>query len=706
MPTTVDLVTDFGAPTNGTSDCTSAVVALNTYMLTHADVILMVTAHTYVIANTSVNFASSSGGSTKLVVQATGATFARTGNGVWFMGCANDFGVPGIAGFSARIASATAGDMSVTLLNAGDASLFTAGLYIFISALDLQGFGDPPNPGYFEYVKVASISGTTVNLSTPLKYSYLSTFPLYNAGDGGHPDEGGPATIYAMLAPWDIETEYIGLTIDNGLAPTLAKGRKVTFTNCTCSGAQGIVPTANQDHIWSGCDFSACSPEIDKCVETLTVTNTKINLPVFQSADPNSLIATNMTILTRIDGTPKNATFNGCTIPNLRMGAAAYGTTQNITCNASNIAALNLLGSADNVTSYTCVGGVISRANSSGPIPWAVPGSHCYISGHRTNEFAFTVNSVTQDGTNTHISTTIPGGFPVVTTGPGTGNIFAYPTSTVNFSGCTGCDDVVDLSQAGAQGKIAYSYSKRTYTGGTSAQYLSLVSPTEAQIWGNIVSIKVTVVQSYTGSQSTLILTNWGAAAINPDGTASSWSISVDLKAAPRTILITPASVTGTQGSDSIAVPGNIWFAQGAAPAINHDVSSESSALWPIVTIEVQTDQGFALPVSTTANLLISNAQPIVVRTSRGSIVPNPGSIVVHSVTPTATVHKGPHHQLSLQDMEEAMLIPSTDPQTLPSQSRHKKPVPFVDKSSGKVWPSGGPLPFLAWPLFPGWPTR
>lgn len=55
-----------------------------------------------------------------------------------------------------------------------------------------------------------------------------------------------------------------------------------------------------------------------------------------------------------------------------------------------------------------------------------------------------------------------------------------------------------------------------------------------------------------------------------------------------------------------------------------------------------------------------------------------------------------------LQQIEDATLVPH-GVQTLLSQSRQKQPVPYVDRSSGLVWPSGGSLPFLAFPLFQGW---
>ncbi len=56
-----------------------------------------------------------------------------------------------------------------------------------------------------------------------------------------------------------------------------------------------------------------------------------------------------------------------------------------------------------------------------------------------------------------------------------------------------------------------------------------------------------------------------------------------------------------------------------------------------------------------------------------------------------------------LQQIEATMLQPRGS-QTLLSSSRCPQPVPYIDRSSGKVWPSGGPLPFLASPLAQGWP--
>ncbi len=57
-----------------------------------------------------------------------------------------------------------------------------------------------------------------------------------------------------------------------------------------------------------------------------------------------------------------------------------------------------------------------------------------------------------------------------------------------------------------------------------------------------------------------------------------------------------------------------------------------------------------------------------------------------------------------LQQIEAAMLVPSGRPQTIPPPYPQRPERPrYVDRSSGKIWPSGGPLPFLATPLFQGW---
>jgi hypothetical protein len=92
----------------------------------------------------------------------------------------------------------------------------------------------------------------------------------------------------------------------------------------------------------------------------------------------------------------------------------------------------------------------------------------------------------------------------------------------------------------------------------------------------------------------------YGAIVINPvDGSSLRPDPTINLKIAGERV-ITPTSIVGAQtGDDFTAQWGagvlpswNIWFSGGYAPYIP-DITSEDPSVWPSVTVEIITDQGF-----------------------------------------------------------------------------------------------------------------
>lgn len=191
----------------------------------------------------------------------------------------------------------------------------------------------------------------------------------------------------------------------------------------------------------------------------------------------------------------------------------------------------------------------------------------------------------------TRVRTTLTGSsFPNVPLEGGTRiDVMAEPCAVWFGTGNSGCADIVDLNQAGAQGKALFCYTNRSYTGNT------LPAASGPRIWGRLVQIKITLSQLYTGTQSTLTLRpfgQFGVGALNPDNLPSAWDPVIDLKGgAPRTIIIAPTAVSGTGGADAIVPPGAIWF-QGRQGPFSADVSGEVAGKWPIVAIEVETTRG------------------------------------------------------------------------------------------------------------------
>lgn len=604
MALTKNIVTDYGCPINGTSDCRAAFVAFKADAQ-GLDADLTIPAHTYQFLN---NSGSNDDfyifeGIKSLVVHATGATFS---NGDGSSGTGIQLGTRGLFQDNthhARIATALAGTTTISVTD-GNVSRFTSGRYIMVTALDLQGAGYPLNPYYFEYALVSNISGTTITLAAPLANSYLSTFPQYDPGSAGQIDQGGPATIYALPQSWgDANFEFIGLTASQVGQQTYANGRSIKFTDCICTESAGIVPTQNQSHTWSGCDFSACAVELDKCVSLFTVGNgTSVGQLDYQSSSITRTVSTGGLTLGSTVGTGQKMDLDGVTGGTLSIGPHAYGVADY--CNVSN----STLTGVSSITveeiditnvsqarvyapgAFSMSGGVISLPLTCGPVRWAVPGKRMFFVGKYETETAFTIVSVTTDGSNTLIQTSLSGGFPAVERATGSRlDIMAHP-GIVSISNCVGCDDAIDLSQAGAQGRGLWEYSNRTYN-----KSIGSAQAPSHQAWGNLAALKVNVVTPYTGTQGTLSLHVIGEFDNYPtinlaDYSTVTYGPVINVKVAGERI-ITPSGVTGTQSGDSGLTTAPAWFTGLVAPKLSVDVSGESAG--PVFTIEYITDQGF-----------------------------------------------------------------------------------------------------------------
>jgi hypothetical protein len=538
--------------------------------------------------------------------------------GNFFLG---SFTFPNTNQISPRIATANAGQSSLTLLSAGDAAklnpantitlsngiVYTPSANLIVTAFDMQQeFGSPANPYFFEYSTNTGVVGTTVSLASALRYSYSAALPLYWGGDAFSIDEGGPATIYVLDKSWDCNIEYINITFDRGPTEQIyANGRTIKFTNCACLQTFGIVPSVNETFTYDGGDYSACGVEVDKMIDTLIAKNgTTISSLIFQSASVNRLIGLNSTGF--LNGTPKDTSLVGWTGP-IQLGATGYGRTNGAVSVGGSHSSVGAVGTTDqNVLvsavrhtgasgAYTISNGVISVPTSCSPVRWAIPGTRMVLQGQSEAEGTFTVTGQpTDNGTNTRVPTSIEGAsWPSVPLQGGTRlDLMAHPCPLLTMVDCTGSNDAINLSQAGARGKPIYSYSKWTYTGNT------FVSPYAPHLWGKVGQINIIVTKLYTGTLYSSLVVN----AFSQFGTGATVNLMAPATTGTRTI--TQGGTSGAQSGDSIAAAGTSWFFSGqASPFLGTgaggttaaDISGESSAVWPIVTIEVTTDQGFGL---------------------------------------------------------------------------------------------------------------
>lgn len=270
MAIAVNIVTDYSAPTNGTSNAFPAFHAFQADFQGEADdVILTCPAHTYAFLDAGGGEHKIFAGIPSLTVVGTGATFDASGgsSGIDFGG----YGQFQDDAHSARTATVLAGASSVPLITPAQASLFTVGKWGVMTGLDLIGSGYPSSQAFFEFVKVSDITGGTVSFEEALANTYKSTWPLYNPGGGSEIDCGGPATLYALDDTWDCVHEYQDLTVIQGGSPFFinANGRSITFRNMTFTDNPAI---PSQNKLWQmiGCTMASVM-ECDKLVEEMVI---------------------------------------------------------------------------------------------------------------------------------------------------------------------------------------------------------------------------------------------------------------------------------------------------------------------------------------------------------------------------------------------------------------------------------------------------
>jgi hypothetical protein len=534
----------------------------------------------------------------KLLVLGYGATIKQNN------AAGNGFALGGRGVFqdnrhSSRLATVAAGSAKVTLLTPRESSRFTVGGWALIAGFDLQGYGYPPNPHFFEYVQITAINAAIgeITFAAPLKNSYKSSWPLNWSGSHLEADQGGPATLYALDPTWDTEVEYRGLTIARPEAQTYANGRSITYRDVIFTGQFCGVPTQNL--VWQAIDteMSECVMEADKLVGTMVLDGVTIRSIVFQSSSIDLLSITRSTVTLSLNGTPKKAVISDSTIAALKPGAIAYGRSEEVVCTNCIISSiipggvLEKGGSEIGVNNaYSMSNGIIMVPNSLGAVRWAVPGSNLFWSGRYQTEGSFRIVNVTQDVDNTNVHTTLNSGFPPVPLYNGKLYILVHPAPKFTCTNCKGSAVAVDLSQAPA-GAPLYSYSKRTYTG-TSGTTLAAAF----EVWGAVSSVKFNVTKPYTGVLGTLILKPLGQfnnyPTIKADSSVFTYGPIINLKTAGERV-VTPSEVTGTQTGDSgLVVPEPVWFTgTTTSPSISSDLSQESSSVWPNITIEITTDQ-------------------------------------------------------------------------------------------------------------------
>jgi hypothetical protein len=313
----------------------------------------------------------------------------------------------------------------------------------------MQGAGDPPNQGIFEYKKIQSIGVGTLTFTEPLEDSYQDTWPLYTLG------RGGPATLFPMQGFWDQEVEFQGARFTDTGNLIYGKPRVMQWTDCTFD-TFGPCPTVNNLFRALRCSANGFGGlEVDKCVNRIEFVSCDIRAVDFQSASVNHLYVQDHTA-TNVSGTPrwrggarKSNTFinlvigTGGTFSFGEMNYGPMGPTTMTSCSAPNGDWFVQTSDFSDVTEEG--GGVLSYINGPNPpsnsaLYWAVPGQNCVLLD-ASNAWArsFQVSDVSQSGGRTYVTTNLP--FPV----PGTINgksspwkIANHPCADLTMVTCTG----------------------------------------------------------------------------------------------------------------------------------------------------------------------------------------------------------------------------------------------------------------------------
>lgn len=530
------------------------------------------------------------------------------------------------AAHMATVSTVAAGATSVTLTDPTQVSKFAANRWAAMAGLDQQGGGSPINQYFHEFVFITAINGVSgqITFQSPLKFGYKSTWPN---------DQGGPAALWAMPAGWNV-TQVYNNTVTfgwDGPGDTLlnARGRSITFNNCSFPGNFGPNISENQTIIFNNCNMPNISRfEVDKLWEVATFNGGTINGFEFFSGTANDTFTLNGTNVTQaILGSPGTLNIVNSTLTGLKPGAEANGITSSISCSNSNLGTGGIFDWAGvNDQQISAANGV--TINTSGlmtiprsvdlPVRWAVPGADVFLGNADTFlGLPFSVTDVSGDATNTYVQTTLTGFSSL----PGSA-VTAAPAKTINFVNCTGSSSVLDWSQAGAQNARPGTYTNRIYTctNGIAAQQalhpgvpvIDLNNPpsTDPRLTRALSSLTVAVSQAEAGAA-----VNWqlggqfnNGKVYDSSNVGSTWAPIISLNTSgTRTYTGSTntwsASLTGDTLSTTIpGFPSYIGGTFAFAPFTSRSVSGESAGSCPIVTLTIQTSDLLQRDLAPAAN--------------------------------------------------------------------------------------------------------
>lgn len=443
---TVNFSSYGGSPGASAATNSSAVTSFNTaYAAMSGRTQLIIDPGTY--SFNSFNIANTAGiAGSQLTISAYGVTINPA---VGTQGVAVNAGISTSGSLEARIATVSAGADTVTLITAAQTSRFSVGQWCCVSGIDMQGFGDPPNLGIFEYAKIQSIGVGTLTFTTPLLYSYKDTWPVYSTG------RSGPATVYPMQGFWDQEVDFRGASFGGTSNLYYGKTRVAIWTDCTFA-TYGPCPTVNNLFRAVRCNANGFGGiEVDKCINRMEFLDCDIRAVDCQSASINELYVYNLTS-TNASGTPRwnggarvSNTFINHSIGTggiFRFNAMNYGPMGPTTMTNCSSPSSDWFRTVIPFSDFTEEGGgVLSYAGGPGTAsaPSAyifVPGQNCVlVDGSQAWAMSFQVTDVYQSGGRTYVATTLPDPVPGTINGKSAPwGVASHPCSSITMTNCTG----------------------------------------------------------------------------------------------------------------------------------------------------------------------------------------------------------------------------------------------------------------------------
>lgn len=616
------------ATCNGVADDSAAFISVNsfsnTWQATHSGLIEWDIPHGGNCFFNNGNDISVGDGIKKLRV--VGLGYSGAGDGATFTSGTGGFFLGAFRGVffdnthSARTATVSAGSNCVALATPAQASLFNAGDVTLIAGIDMQGTGDPPNPYFYEWPKIASVdaahqcngvtAGASVTFTAGLAHTYKSTWPLFNPGDAFHSDGGGPATLYAIAQQWDAEFEYRGITF-NTPKQTEVKGRSAILRHVKSLGGNCTVPSENQIWLLIDSDFSNCTNsgnglEIDKIIGTATMQNTAVYKVVFQSTSVDTFNFINSTASNGIFNTPKKFVGTGATINAFTVGAGFFGATSEVICTSCNVTTWNTGGVGETaVATFTVTANNIhipasyfkDHGGANTAVRWGVPGANLMYYGiFPPTTPAFQISDIVRNGDGSVDVTTNSAGLPNTALWAGSGttvpDLVGHPAPKFTCTSCTGSADSASLSNAPAATPLG-TYAQTTLNA-TTTSYSPLF------FWGALSSVSFNVTVPYTGTGLGVNLEGGQGfvRVVQPGGTTTgTWDPAINAKVGgTRTVTPTTVSNTcagGTCSGDSLgSAPGAIFIlGQQAIPRLSI-IPAPGDMGSAAITVIMQTTQG------------------------------------------------------------------------------------------------------------------